>query len=55
LSFYLIERKSSTLQQMFTNVEEIENNLWDCGKLPSQIKDEDMKIEEKREEYEQEK
>jgi hypothetical protein len=31
LTFYLKERKSSTLQQMFIDVEEIENNLWACG------------------------
>jgi hypothetical protein len=34
LAFYLRERKSPTLKQMFIDVEEIENNLWACGKLP---------------------
>jgi hypothetical protein len=39
LAFYLRERKSPTLEHMFIDVEEIENNLWACGKLPSQIKE----------------
>jgi hypothetical protein len=39
LAFYLKERKSSTLQQMFIDVEEIENNLWACGMLPDQIEE----------------
>jgi hypothetical protein len=52
LAFYLRERKSSTLQQMFIDVEEIENNLWACGMLPDQIK-EDLNAEEKKEEDEQ--
>jgi hypothetical protein len=46
LAFYLRERKSSTLQQMFIDVEEIENNLWACGKLPGQTKDEDLNAKE---------
>eukprot|EP01018_Ginkgo_biloba_P037631 Gb_34124 [translate_table: standard] len=33
-SFYLRERRALTLEQMFIDVEEIEDNLWACGKLP---------------------
>jgi hypothetical protein len=55
LAFYLRERKSLTLEHMFTDVEEIENNLWACGKLLNQIKNEDMDTEEQREEDEQDK
>jgi hypothetical protein len=55
LDFYLRERKSSTLEQMFIDAEEIENNLWACGKLPGQMKDEDMDTKEQREEDEQDK
>jgi hypothetical protein len=55
LAFYLRERKSPTLEQMFTDVEEIENNLWACGKLLGQIKDENLDTEEQREEDEQNK
>jgi hypothetical protein len=53
LELYLKLRKSSTLQQMFIDAEEIENNLWDCGILLDQIK-EDLNAEDKKEEYEQE-
>jgi hypothetical protein len=47
LVFYLRERKSPTLEQIFIDVEEIENNLWACGKLPSKKQNEDMDIEER--------
>jgi hypothetical protein len=40
---------------MFIDAEEIENNLWACGKLPGQMKDEDMDTKEQREEDEQDK
>jgi hypothetical protein len=53
LAFYLRERKSSTLEQMFIDVEEIENNLWACGMLPDQI-EEDLNAEEQKEEDEHE-
>ena len=29
---FLLRERSSTLQQMFTDAEELENNLWSCGK-----------------------
>ena len=51
LAFYLKERKSSTLQQMFIDVEEIENNLWACGMLPNQI-EEDLNAKKQKEEDE---
>jgi hypothetical protein len=55
LDFYLREIKSPTLEQMYIDAEEIENNLWACGKLPGQMKNEDMDTEEQREEEEQDK
>eukprot|EP01018_Ginkgo_biloba_P001504 Gb_17813 [translate_table: standard] len=33
-AFYLRERRALTLEHMFIDAEEIENNLWACGKLP---------------------
>jgi len=33
----LRERKSSSLEQMFTNVEDIEENFGACGRLPKQF------------------
>jgi hypothetical protein len=48
LGFYLRERKYSTLEQMFIDAEEIENNPWTCGMLPDQI-EEDLNTEEKKE------
>jgi len=44
-AFFFRERKSPTLEQMFIDAEGIENNLWVCGKLPGQIKDENLHIE----------
>lgn len=40
LFIYLRERKSSSLDHMFTDVEEIEENFWAYGKLPKQFFDE---------------
>jgi hypothetical protein len=40
LFLYLRERKSSSLEQMFTNAEEIEENFRACGRLPKQFWDE---------------
>jgi hypothetical protein len=40
LFLYLRERKSSSLEQIFTNVEEIEDNFWACGRLPKKFWDE---------------
>jgi hypothetical protein len=46
LAFYLRERKSLTLQRMFTDVEEIEDNLWACGKLQNRVWDDDLDTKE---------
>jgi hypothetical protein len=45
IAFYLRERKSLTLQQMFTNAEEIEDNLQACGKLQNHTWDGDLDAE----------
>jgi len=45
LGIYLRERKSPMLEQMYIDAEEIENNIWACGKLPNQIKDQDSNTE----------
>ena len=42
LFLYLKERKSPSLQQMFVDAKEVENNLRVCGKLHDQIIDEDF-------------
>jgi hypothetical protein len=42
LTLFLRERRSLTLQQMFTDAEEIEDNLRACGNLSDQIWDEDV-------------
>jgi len=50
LTFYLRERKSPTLEHMFTDVEEIENNLRACEKLPNQIMNEGVTSKNQKEE-----
>jgi hypothetical protein len=41
-----MERRSVTLQQMFFDAQEVEDNLLACGKLWDQIEDEEVKAEE---------
>ena len=38
-SFYLLKRKSVSLQQMFSNAQEVEDNLIACGKLSNKLED----------------
>ena len=45
LALILIERKSMTLQQMFNDSQEIEDNLRACGKYVDHICNEDLKEE----------
>ena len=40
-----MERNSTTLQQMFNDSQEIEDNLQACGKYVAQICNEDLKEE----------
>jgi hypothetical protein len=53
LTLFLIERRSLSLQQMFTVVEEIEESLRSCGNLSDYIWDKDVDAQELDEEYEQ--
>ena len=46
LFLYLKERKSPSLQQMFVDANEVENNLQFCGKLHDQIIDKDFNVQE---------
>ena len=52
LFLYLKERKSPSLQQMFVDSKEVENNLRVCGKLHDQIIDKDFNVQEMEEVYE---
>ena len=53
LFLYLKEIKSPSLQQMFVDAKEVENNLRVCGKLHDQIIDKDFNVQEMEEVYEQ--
>jgi hypothetical protein len=55
LVLFLRERRSSCLQHMFTDAEEIEDNLRSCGNLSDQIWDEDLCVEEQEKVYEKQK
>ena len=43
-SFYLLERKSVSLQQMFYDAQEVEDNLRACGKLSDKLEDEALSL-----------
>lgn len=43
-SFYLLKRKSVSLQQMFSNAQEVEDNLIACGKLSDKLEDEALSL-----------
>ena len=45
LVLHLKERKSLSLQDMFSNAREVEENLRACGKLVDQSRDEDLEQE----------
>jgi hypothetical protein len=46
LSLLILERKSITLQQMFTDAQKVEENLSACGKFLDHVKDEKLDVEE---------
>jgi hypothetical protein len=48
-----MERKFMSLQQMFLDAQEVEDNLQACGKLPDQIEDKKLDIEEHESDHEQ--
>jgi hypothetical protein len=51
LVLYLRERKSLSLQQMFVDAEEVEDNLRACGNLLDQVWDEDLEQEQVYEQH----
>jgi hypothetical protein len=51
LFLYLGERKSPSLQRMFVDAEEVENNLWACAQLSCHILDNFLDDEEPEEVY----
>jgi hypothetical protein len=53
LSFLLMERRSSTLQQMFNDAQEVEYNLQDHGKISEQIRNEELVDVEHESDHEQ--
>jgi hypothetical protein len=53
LSFLLMERRSKSLQQMFSDAHEVEDNLRACGKFLEQIQNEELDVEEHGSECEQ--
>jgi hypothetical protein len=53
LVLYLRERNSLSLEQMFVHAEEIEDNLRACGRLPNQVLNEYLQVEEHEKGYEQ--
>jgi hypothetical protein len=54
LFFLLLERRYVTLQQMFIDSQEVEDNLIACGKLSDELEDEGLNFEECENEHEQE-
>jgi hypothetical protein len=53
VSFLLMERRSRSLQQMFSDAQEVEDNIQVCGKLSEQIQNEELDAEENDSEHEQ--
>jgi len=43
-SFYLLERKFVSLQQMFSYAREVEDNLRSCGKLSNKLENEALSL-----------
>jgi hypothetical protein len=52
LVLFLRERRSSSLQHMFTDAEEIEDNIRACGRLLNQVLDKDLEHEQVYEQHE---